>query len=153
MKRWECGIPGKTQTMWEGGLFKLDVTFPDGMLVPCGWFEMRCRRDYRCRRGANLVLFSWSIEYPTKPPKCTFSVSLTFCIYRGLWFLTRIRQVHTSAFSSQRLSFRYRVSLDLERRRSLETRDYHKADSSGHSGSARRPQPRIPGPGRRVQSL
>ena len=103
--------------------------------------------------GLNFFLFSWSIEYPTKPPKCTFSVSLTFCIYRGLWFLTRIRQVHTSAFSSQRLSFRYRVSLDLERRRSLETRDYHKADSSGHSGSARRPQPRIPGPGRCVQSL
>ncbi|KAF9887892.1 hypothetical protein FE257_009552 [Aspergillus nanangensis] len=29
LKRWECGIPGKTQTMWEGGLYKLDVTFPD----------------------------------------------------------------------------------------------------------------------------
>ncbi|XRM47343.1 SUMO conjugating enzyme Hus5 [Aspergillus tubingensis] len=29
LKRWECGIPGKAQTLWEGGLFKLDVTFPD----------------------------------------------------------------------------------------------------------------------------
>ncbi|KAL2867887.1 E2 SUMO-conjugating protein UBC9 [Aspergillus lucknowensis] len=29
LKRWECGIPGKSQTLWEGGLFKLDVIFPD----------------------------------------------------------------------------------------------------------------------------
>ncbi|GAT25551.1 ubiquitin-conjugating enzyme E2-18 kDa [Aspergillus luchuensis] len=34
LKRWECGIPGKAQTLWEGGLFKLDVTFPDGKFVP-----------------------------------------------------------------------------------------------------------------------
>ena len=32
LKRWECGIPGKDKTLWEGGLFKLDVTFPDGEL-------------------------------------------------------------------------------------------------------------------------
>ena len=31
LKRWECGVPGKEKTIWEGGLFKLDVTFPDGM--------------------------------------------------------------------------------------------------------------------------
>lgn len=30
LKKWECGIPGKQKTLWEGGLFKLDVTFPDG---------------------------------------------------------------------------------------------------------------------------
>lgn len=30
LKKWECGIPGKPKTLWEGGLFKLDVTFPDG---------------------------------------------------------------------------------------------------------------------------
>lgn len=41
LKKWECGVPGKEKTIWEGGLFKLEVTFPD--------------------------------EYPTKPPKCTFS--------------------------------------------------------------------------------
>lgn len=32
LKVWECGIPGKEKTIWEGGLFKLTVTFPDGML-------------------------------------------------------------------------------------------------------------------------
>lgn len=31
LKVWECGIPGKEKTIWEGGLFKLVVTFPDGM--------------------------------------------------------------------------------------------------------------------------
>jgi ubiquitin-protein ligase len=32
LKKWECGIPGKEKTLWEGGLFKLDVIFPDGLL-------------------------------------------------------------------------------------------------------------------------
>ncbi len=31
LKTWECGIPGKEKTIWEGGLFKLVVSFPDGM--------------------------------------------------------------------------------------------------------------------------
>lgn len=30
LKNWECGIPGKEKTLWEGGLFKLNVIFPDG---------------------------------------------------------------------------------------------------------------------------
>lgn len=30
LKKWECGIPGKKDTIWEGGMFKLDVMFPDG---------------------------------------------------------------------------------------------------------------------------
>jgi len=34
LKSWECGIPGKEKTIWEGGLFKLVVTFPDGMRRP-----------------------------------------------------------------------------------------------------------------------
>jgi len=29
LKIWECGIPGKEKTLWEGGLFKLSVIFPD----------------------------------------------------------------------------------------------------------------------------
>jgi ubiquitin-protein ligase len=29
LKRWECGVPGKEKTIWEGGLFKLEVAFPD----------------------------------------------------------------------------------------------------------------------------
>ena len=30
LKEWECGIPGKEKTIWEGGLFKLSMTFPEG---------------------------------------------------------------------------------------------------------------------------
>jgi ubiquitin-protein ligase len=30
LKNWECGIPGKEKTIWEGGLFKLTIAFPDG---------------------------------------------------------------------------------------------------------------------------
>jgi len=30
LKMWECGVPGKEKTIWEGGLFKLSVIFPDG---------------------------------------------------------------------------------------------------------------------------
>lgn len=37
LKRWDCGIPGKDKTLWEGGLFKLDVQFPDGeWMLPTG---------------------------------------------------------------------------------------------------------------------
>ncbi|KAF1734392.1 SUMO-conjugating enzyme ubc9 [Beauveria bassiana D1-5] len=34
LKKWECGVPGKDKTIWEGGLFKLVVTFPDGRFTP-----------------------------------------------------------------------------------------------------------------------
>lgn len=34
LKKWECGVPGKDKTLWEGGLFKLDVIFPDGNRFP-----------------------------------------------------------------------------------------------------------------------
>ena len=30
LKTWECGIPGKEKTIWEGGQFKLTMQFPDG---------------------------------------------------------------------------------------------------------------------------
>lgn len=30
LKNWECGIPGKEKTIWEGGQFKMTVQFPDG---------------------------------------------------------------------------------------------------------------------------
>jgi ubiquitin-conjugating enzyme E2 I len=29
LKTWEVGIPGREKTIWEGGLFKLTLTFPD----------------------------------------------------------------------------------------------------------------------------
>ena len=35
LKKWDCGVPGKENTIWAGGLFKLDVTFPDGTSCAC----------------------------------------------------------------------------------------------------------------------
>jgi ubiquitin-conjugating enzyme E2 I len=58
LKVWECGIPGKEKTIWEGGLFKLIVTFPDGMR-PC----------FVPNNSWLLIMFV-DTEYPTKPPKC-----------------------------------------------------------------------------------
>merc|ERR1712014_113445 len=29
LKRWDCAIPGKEKTLWDGGLFKLEMHFPD----------------------------------------------------------------------------------------------------------------------------
>ena len=56
LKKWECGVPGKDKTLWEGGLFKLDVLFPDGEPTRRLWLQIK------------LMPMS---EYPTKPPKCT----------------------------------------------------------------------------------
>lgn len=58
LKVWECGIPGKDKTLWEGGLFKMSVIFPDGKLsIPSpSRFESSLTQP---------------AEYPTKPPKCT----------------------------------------------------------------------------------
>lgn len=46
MKNWECGIPGKDKTIWEGGLFKLTIAFPDG----------ECPRRDRLSRATRLPL-------------------------------------------------------------------------------------------------
>ncbi|XP_050101610.1 SUMO-conjugating enzyme UBC9-A-like [Anopheles aquasalis] len=29
LQKWECGIPGKKGTPWEGGLYRLEMTFPN----------------------------------------------------------------------------------------------------------------------------
>ena len=39
---WECGIPGKAKSIWEGGLYKLSVVFSDNYpSVP-----PKCTQDY-----------------------------------------------------------------------------------------------------------
>jgi ubiquitin-conjugating enzyme E2 I len=57
LKIWECGIPGKEKTLWEGGLFKLSVIFPDGESHNTSLHE--------------IDKLTGIAEYPTKPPKCT----------------------------------------------------------------------------------
>lgn len=31
LKKWECMIPGKEKTIWDGANLKLEMTFPEGM--------------------------------------------------------------------------------------------------------------------------
>lgn len=57
LKRWDCAIPGRDKTIWEGGLFKLEMQFPDGAYI-------------RKQASGNHRLTNRT-EYPTKPPKCT----------------------------------------------------------------------------------
>lgn len=38
LKNWECGVPGKEKTIWEGGLFKLTIAFPEGEWPPFRYF-------------------------------------------------------------------------------------------------------------------
>jgi ubiquitin-conjugating enzyme E2 I len=59
LKIWECGIPGKEKTIWEGGIFKMTMTFPDGEFGEADAREVVFADDLP--RHA---------EYPTKPPKC-----------------------------------------------------------------------------------
>ena len=61
LKNWECGVPGKEKTIWEGGLFKLTVSFPEGQAPD--------------QRMLPAMLTS-DAEYPTKPPKCKFTPPL-----------------------------------------------------------------------------
>ena len=40
LMKWSCGIPGKEKTIWEGGLFKLDMIFPEGLLYYCHYHPL-----------------------------------------------------------------------------------------------------------------
>jgi hypothetical protein len=48
LKKWECGVPGKKDTLWDGGLFKLDVVFPDGKIhVLSQAVRLQAKSEYR----------------------------------------------------------------------------------------------------------
>ena len=74
LKRWDCAIPGKEKTLWDGGLFKLEMQFPDGR--PC---DVSPRERIRAAADSNT-------EYPTKPPKCMHSRPSTSVRYSNLNF-------------------------------------------------------------------
>ena len=61
LKKWECGIPGKAKTLWEGGLFKLDMTFPDGMCSSATDAETGLTFKYRISHKASKV-YAWNFS-------------------------------------------------------------------------------------------
>ena len=59
---WECGIPGKTGTSWEGGLFKLR--------------KRRARMNSSLQCSSLVVGMVFKDDYPSTPPKCKFEPPL-----------------------------------------------------------------------------
>lgn len=56
---WDCGIPGKAGTDWEGGVFKLTMEFPDEYpsKVDLYSIDIACLEAYVCSaQSANLPL-------------------------------------------------------------------------------------------------
>lgn len=47
LKKWECSVPGKEKTLWEGGLFKLEVHFPDEYPTKPPKCTLPCYRSLR----------------------------------------------------------------------------------------------------------
>ncbi|WPB02536.1 uncharacterized protein RHO25_007172 [Cercospora beticola] len=77
LKRWDCAIPGKDKTIWEGGLFKLEMLFPDGMYNEAACEQYRHIKPPPARMLDQEHLDTRKLtrartEYPTKPPKCKF---------------------------------------------------------------------------------
>ncbi|KAJ5614354.1 SUMO conjugating enzyme Hus5 [Penicillium herquei] len=66
LKHWECAVPGKKDTLWEGGVFKMDVLFPDGKYFA-----------HSIGIYVSVLIIPLALpEYPTKPPKCKFTPPL-----------------------------------------------------------------------------
>jgi ubiquitin-conjugating enzyme E2 I len=93
LKVWECGIPGKEKTLWEGGIFKLSVVFPDGNSF---------------QPWPLLLLANLLVEYPTKPPKCTHLAIPRLAI------TNMNRQIRSTAFPPQCVPFWYGLLVYLE---------------------------------------
>jgi hypothetical protein len=118
LKTWECGIPGKEKTLWEGGLFKLSVIFPDGQYIYIFFCHDALRRV--------MMLISLQSIRPNHP-----SVWILLLLRRPTADMSR--QIRPSALSPQRLPLRYRLPLHLERGRRVEAGDHHQANPSWSS--------------------
>lgn len=63
-------MPGKDKTLWEGGLFKLEVSFPDGT-SPSPFPPLPHPKPSE-DSSDTAITDTLGTEYPTKPPKCKF---------------------------------------------------------------------------------
>ena len=145
LKKWEVGVPGKEKTIWEGGLFKLEVTFPDGEYRPSSL------------QSTNQSASSHHSYLPH--PFCPSLYLSAFRPYLPANAPTRIphqapeMQIHPAALSPQRLPLGHRLPLHPQRRRRLEARHHHQGDPARHPIAARRAEPGVPRPGRRLQPV
>ncbi|EGX95854.1 ubiquitin-conjugating enzyme E2-18 kDa [Cordyceps militaris CM01] len=84
LKNWECGVPGKEKTIWEGGMFKLVMSFPDGEAEPNTVVRRHETDQMRCplgngRRKANkswIGKFVPPLFHPNVYPSGTVCLSI-----------------------------------------------------------------------------
>ncbi|TCD64141.1 E2 SUMO-conjugating protein ubc9 [Steccherinum ochraceum] len=65
---WEVGIPGKTGTPWEGGVYKLMMIFPEG--------ESLHHQDTTHRNHRNVSKFTPPLFHPNVYPSGTVCLSI-----------------------------------------------------------------------------
>lgn len=65
LKNWEVGIPGKEKTIWEGGLFKLTLSFPDEYPTK----PPKCKAHPSHMRKKTVSPASRQIRPPSFPPQ------------------------------------------------------------------------------------
>jgi hypothetical protein len=68
LQKWECFIPGKEKTIWEGGYFKVELNFPDGTIAP--YTSLQSPRSLPPYRYNLLLTFSFvpsRIPHQTAP--------------------------------------------------------------------------------------
>lgn len=125
--------------MWEGGHFKLEVTFPDGTFT-----YTQLSRIQR----ANIS----RAEYPTKPPKCKDTqISTLPCSRSGLTLAPR--QVYTAALPPERLPLRHRLPIDSQRGGRLETRNHNQGHPARNPIATRRAESRFARSGRCLRAV
>ncbi|CAO3672227.1 unnamed protein product [Rhizopus stolonifer] len=61
---WTCGIPGKENTPWQFGVYKLVMNFPEGLTLLI------------VKKKKKKKLIKTFVDYPSKPPKCKFNPPL-----------------------------------------------------------------------------
>ena len=142
LKKWECGVPGKEKTNWEGGLFKLEVTFPEGafsqlpsspsLMFVCLLANNRIQSTPRSRRNVVPTPRHLQLAYPN---------------------LTKRRQIHAPALPPERLPLRHRLPIYPERGGRLEARYHHQRDPPWNPVLARRAEPRVPRTSRCLQPV
>uniref|UniRef100_A0AAY5L7E8 UBC core domain-containing protein n=1 Tax=Esox lucius TaxID=8010 RepID=A0AAY5L7E8_ESOLU len=67
LMNWECAIPGKKGTPWEGGLFKLRMLFKDdypSSPPKCKWFHERSCFCISLHAAATLPGFHMKHDFP-----------------------------------------------------------------------------------------
>lgn len=76
LKQWEVGIPGRQNTIWQGGLFKLTLTFPDEYPTKPPKCRLRCSGQAVIRTLTEAGKFVPPLFHPIVYPSGTVCLSI-----------------------------------------------------------------------------